>query len=509
MRLFVLWLLMVSVLHAEEELSIEAFWIGPDRLREEMELEDGDKMPEQKAADVKPEESRFFDQQDILWDLSEHYRQKGFDTPEGWISYNETTGYLVAKARAHELGALELRHKVDMVPVTIRLSVEVFDVGEASSGWIDWKKKWDKVEKKLLFAVAGVGRVGEVGTQRFEGEDGLKSELEFKSEIDPEGLLHDVRVSWKIESDTSKFSLDTGFGIADNTPYFLELGTIKEGGVQVARFLPETILVGGPPLHEWHSYEQEANRLKLPQKRSFTPSMLRDECERRLRCWTIGKGIFRDLREPTSEDPFAEDGGEKSSIPDPVALENVPAILRKDFPREQWVDVRSFLADAGLDLGEKDFVFYGRLQGVLAAGIQSEEQLALFDRQVSPMLWSRPENIQSCFSLLIESGDEKRMIAKSILSTRSGETTKVNWNWKSGRWKLEAQPSIGGEGTLYDIRLLSEFEGQQTFEMKSGVTYRQGQPREFLLKKTDEETYLLRLEMVLVDAFGQPREEKL
>ena len=54
MRLFVLWLLMVSVLQGEEKLSIEAFWLGPERFRMEMAPNYDDEMPERVACYGEP-----------------------------------------------------------------------------------------------------------------------------------------------------------------------------------------------------------------------------------------------------------------------------------------------------------------------------------------------------------------------------------------------------------------------------------------------------------------------
>ncbi|MGJ8725839.1 MAG: hypothetical protein ACSHYB_14875 [Roseibacillus sp.] len=503
MRFFVLWLLLVSVLQAEEELSIEAFWLGPERFRMELAPEYDDEMPERVAAEVKPEESRFIHEGDVLWDLSEHYRRWDIGAAEGWIVYNETTGYLVAKAPAHELSILELRHKVDIIPKTVRLGVEVFDVEEASLGWTDWQKKWDGIEKRLLFGIAGVGRSGEVGTQKFKGPEGLECELEFQSTLDHQDGFHDIQLAWSFGTKSSKYALNTGLVIADQASYFLELGVIDEGGVRVARLVPETILVGGPPMHDWHLFEIEKEVPEVLLNRGFGRRLRCDEGGRYLCFWDVGSVMSVHLHEPSFDDPFADDDSEETSIPELAAEEKLPSILRKYFPPQKWVDSRKSLEDSGVDLVEEDFVYYGRLQGFLVAGLRNKDQLELVDQMLSELHCGAPKNFQTCFSLLVESGEERKMLAKSILSGRSGETTEVNWNWESGKWKLEAQPTIGGEGVLYDARLLSDFDDQQKFQFSSGVTYREGVHQEFLLKKTEDERYILRLEMVLVDAFGQ------
>ena len=503
MRALVFWLLIQHYLQADQELSIEAFWLGEERFRTEMTSNYKDGMPPRKVSKLGTEASRFVNEGDVLWDLKEHYQQWDLALEQGWIIYNQTTGYLVAKAPIQELGLLELRHEVSMEPKNVRLGVDVFEVKEATFGWVDWQKKWDEVEKELLFTTKGTGRSGQVVIQRFEGEEDLKCKLEFQPTLGADGFFHDVRLAWSFESDSTEYHLNTGLALADQSPYFVELGSVDEVGVRVARFLPETLIVGGPPMRDWHLYENEEDSTDLSFEQCFGGTALRDDGERFCHFWEVGSWFLNDLLDPVDDDPFATSEREESSLLEVVDQEDVPSILKKYFPREQWTDVQKVFVDSGLDLEAGDFTYFGKLRGILVVGAQDKGTIDIADQIVSPLHCGAPKNFHCCFTLIQEKGGKKRMLAKSILSGRSGETAEVNWKWDSGSWKLEAQPTLGVDYTLYDVRLFSGFEGEEKFELNSGVTYRHGQVQEFLLKETADGRYSMRLEMVLVNAHGE------
>ena len=505
MRLFVLWLLLVSVLPAEEELSIEAFWLGPERFRMELAPEYGDKMPERKVSEVQPEESRFIDEGDVLWDLAEHYQQWDIGAAEGWIVYNETSGYLVAKAEAQDLGALELRHSVDEAIKNVRYRLEVFMVGETPAEWVGWRANWKSVEKRLLFGTEGTGRSGETVTQIFTAEEGLNVSLELQPSLGRYGQIHDLRIALAIESPSWQCSLNTGFSLVDHQASLLELGTVKSGEALVARVVPDALLVGGPVQGDWHLFENKEQEAALRELSKYSRHLL-SESNGHLGYFELPATFIPNLSDDEEKeiDPFSNVESVLPKLRENVDSKALPLELKKYFPHENWTDVSSLLSDSGIDFGEQDFAYFGHVKSILLVRFSDPNSLELVGMIAGPLHYSyRPTIFQTCYTLIRDVRGEQEVFAKSVLMVRSGETATIEWKWDAGSWNLETRPTMGANEQIYDVRLFSGYERQGKFEINTGVTYKAGEPQEFLLKETDGESFILRLEVVAVDPYGE------
>jgi hypothetical protein len=250
--------LVILVGSARAELSIEAFWLGEERFREEMAPEWQDEMPERQAGEVSAAESRFIEEGDRLWDLRAHYEGAGFDFEGGWVVYNETSGYLVAKAEPHDLGALELRHSPEKWPQNFRLKWNLFEMEDEREGWVDWKNEWEDTERTLLFGTEMTGRSGETQTLAFEEKEGFEVSLELQVTLYEYGQFCDLRSALEIETPSFDYTLKTGLSLKTGNTSYLELGTVGGTKTLVAELLPEVLLVGGPSRQEWHQSETAA-----------------------------------------------------------------------------------------------------------------------------------------------------------------------------------------------------------------------------------------------------------
>ena len=67
MKILAIFLFLASLLQGEEELSIEAFWLGEIRFAEEMARGFEGEKPALIEADVSLEKSRFINEGDVLW----------------------------------------------------------------------------------------------------------------------------------------------------------------------------------------------------------------------------------------------------------------------------------------------------------------------------------------------------------------------------------------------------------------------------------------------------------
>ena len=443
----------------------------------------------------------------MLWDLAEHYQQWDIGAAEGWIVYNETSGYLVAKAEGQDLGALELRHSVDEAIKNLRYRLEVFIVSETPAEWVDWRANWKSVEKRLLFGTEGTGRSGEAVTQTFTAEEGLKVSLELQPSLGRYGQIHDLQIALSIEGPRLQCSLNTGFLLADHQASLLELGTVKSGEVLVARLVPDALMVGGPAQGDWHLFENE--------KKGAEPFDIAKN-HRLLFSDDVGPGhlgyfeviptFISNLSDDEEEeiDPFSSDEGVLPKALEYVDSKALPSVLKKYFPRENWTDVSGLLADCGIEFGERDFAYFGHVKSILIVRLSEPNSFELVEMIASPLRGSHvPAIFRTCFTLIRDVNEESQVVAKSVLMVRSGETATIEWKWDAGSWNLETQATMGANRKIYDVRLYSGYERQGKFELNTGVTYQAGEPQEFLLKETDGESYRLRLEVVAVDPYGK------
>ena len=506
MKPFFLWMLLLSALQAEEKLSIEAFWLGPERFRMEIIPSHFAEIPDRKASNTTPEVSRFINEGDVLWDLKKHYHEFDIGSEKGWIIYNETTGYLVANETQVDLGALEFRHKINQAPKNTRMGIEVFSLNRIKPEWVDWRENWEEIEKRLLYQTEIICRSSETATQSFETKEGLKCNLEYQPNLVDDGSQQDIRLAWETGGEFGEYQLNCGFRLADDTPYYLEFGSIAEGQTLVARLTTDTILAGGPARVDWHLYEEKAKK-PAPKNNSFYEGkQLRDEGHT-LVYWPVYKNFFGDLSPnfEQEDDPFGIQPVEIDPKYPVIAKDQTPKVLRKYFPREQWVDRKDVLASIGLEFKDGDFAYFGKLGTILVVKA-SNVQLDLVDQIISPLDGDPPPIFKICLSLIKETKVATEAIAKTVLPVRSGEAVFAKWSNPTRSWELEAQPTTGAGGEVIDIRLLNKYEGEEKFELNSGVSYQLGKPQTLLLRKTEEDSLLLRLEIVKIDLLGRPME---
>ncbi|WP_411846180.1 hypothetical protein AAFN60_00375 [Roseibacillus persicicus] len=505
MRIVLIWMALILTGPAEKKLSIEAFWLGKVRFFEEIRPEYGEEPMTRRAPEVSVGESRFFDEGDVLWDLKAHYEAEGISAE--WLVYNETTGYLVAKAEEHALGALELRHFPWDHPKNMILEFALFEVVDSRSHWVDWSKHWQGAGKKLLFEEQIRCRSGETSEQSFASGGGFAVHVDCQQVLWGDLSAVDVRLRLEVEGDAKSFTQAIALSLPLGKEQFFEWGGLGEGKTWVAKITPTARLVGGPSLSEWHLGKELTIGVleKSPFRWGF--QRLRPDGEHQLVMWRVYDGFIDDIA-LDEEDPFAPDGGEKEPKYPVLTPREVPKALRTYFPREQWRDVSQAFEDSGLEFSNGDAAYLGSLNEIVVVRHRDEGQLDLVDQILIVMDGDPPSSIRLHAALLCDREGKRNLVAEIGQACPPGELVESSWKSDGKDWKLETQGTLGAGGQFVDARIYSAYEQEGVKqELNTGFTYAPGHPKEFVLHKTAEESWILRLEIVRVDSAGETFED--
>ena len=516
MRLFVLWLLLVSVLQAEKGLSIEAFWLGPERFRTEMAPEFDDEMPERVAATVKPEASRFINQGDVLWDLAEHFRGAGFEVGDGWFVYNQTTGYLVADANEVTHRALNKRFDPESVAKNVSVRFEVLEVDDEGAEWVDWKRELNEENSNVLFVSEGKGRSGE--TQAYEFK---KNDLELSLKVQPTLALWNTVELWIAATLTNgerAHQLNAGFSVELGEDCFVELGRAFEGRSLLVCFKVDAVLVGGPKLSLWNLGEEEDEAIKQRKKEpEFGDFEIPISSKARAIGWEVSSTFTKDiLGEPlpsepeVAQDPFAGDFSAKEPRKKkPWEKLERRRELERCFPFESWQDMKLPLIYSGVELEEEDYAFFGEKNSVLVVRSDNSEHFRLVAQVTSTLDPDPPVMLQVVASVLVEkSGGVIEIVAKAVLPVRAGMTVSQTIKDASSKFEVEFQPTLGASDQIVDLRYAVLFGNEEGgFNFSSNTTFVSGVSQKILIRKTEEESLFLLLQPLKVDHAGRRLDE--
>ena len=483
-----------------EGLFVEAFWLGEDRFRAEI---CGDVERAFLRERVEPNfgltESRFFNKGDILWEVTKHFECLGIEDEERWFVYNETTGYLIVKAPLADLSLLKWRFSVENEPLNLRYSVEIFEVADVYGEWVDWNSRWDEVQKELLFEVQANGLNEEATKQIARWGKNSNYSLELQSWVGSHKLLHFIYLAFKFSHNGEEFSLESGLSVADQSPYFLELGKGERKDVTfIARIVPEVHLVGGPAYANWHQFEAVESELFSVKGLTGWARLERNE-DYSVSCLRVPTDFSDMLCSRNKEmDPFATDKEPVLVLSDPVSKTKVGGkTLDVYFPREDWKDVKEVFFESGVEFKEEDFAYFGRVKSILVVRTEDEEALDVITQILSLLDSYEPlDNFQACFTIIRKEAERSEVIAKSVLPIRGGEWVKSSWRNESFQWELEAQPQFDASSRIAVLSLASSFEGTMKSDLTTRVGCCFGEPNEFLLSRTSKESYFLRAELV-------------
>ena len=513
MRLFVLWLLLVSVLPAEEELSIEAFWLGSERFRMEMAPEFDDEMPERVAATVKPEECLFISEGDVLWELSEHFHNEGFQVKEGWVVYNQTTGYLVAKSNAGTLWALEKGFNPENLAKSITVRLDVFEGEDERAEWVDWEKKWKEERSDFLFAAEVNGLSGQTQTSESKKDD-LELSLQVQPTLSSWNVV-DLYIAATFVNGDGKYQLNSGFSVQIGEDHFAELGRASEGPSLVARFRVNAVLVGGPLLSRWHLAEEAGSIVQKEkgQAPEFGDFEIPVPTKARVIGWEVPPTFANDLSGffDNASDPYAGEPSTGEDEKKPLKTRLKRRELTRCFPSESWLDIKSLLADSGLDFEEEDYALFGQNNNIVVVRSKNPANFHMA-QQLTATLGPDPRVLFQVVASVLsgKEGEPSSLLAKAVLPTRAGETVSQTIQKTSSKFEVEFQPTLGAGGQIVDLRYAVLFSSEESsFNVNSGTTFISGTPQKVLISKAAGESVFLLLQPLLVDPSGRKLDEQV
>lgn len=506
---------LLTRLAAAEELGIEAFWVGPDILREEFwEFFSEEKAPLQVSEELAAQ-SRFLTKGDQIREVGDLFAEQGIECGEGWLYLNESSGYLVAKAPAQTLGMLEFRYRFapdSHIPVNLKQTWEVFSVACEGEEVVDWARGWEEREKECLFAMSSFSRSGETFTQKLEGEEGPKCAVECSPVIDGERQVWDIRLVLSWEGEEFNYDLQTGLSLREGEDFFLEMGTFAEGRTHVLRLRPEVVLVGGPPWRERHlleSGEKVATPLIQHGRQWEELPPLNGKRVRLLRLFPDELGSLYDEPAPAGDDPFAVDDEreeERTKMRNLPAAPEVPQMLTQLWPRESWIDVAEILKDCGVDLTEEDFAYHGAIDNILVVCAQDESNFDLLEQIFSYLCGGRaPYLVASHWRMIREQEGRREVLSRASLACRSGESGKFSMKAGKEFLEVEAMATVGATGQI-DLRLAVQTRGAVVGELNTGLTFREGESHEFLLRKVDGVSFFLTVQVEEVAPFAPEKD---
>ena len=508
MRIVFILLILVPFMHGQEEFSIEAFWLGELRYHDEMMLSSESK---RQLSELRSDESRFLNEDDVLWDVKAHYQEKGFDLEKGWAVYNETTGYLVVKSHVLDLWAFSRRHGIENFPAIVNLVVDVFEVNSFPAEWVDWETSWSNEAAEQVMSVELSGRSGETFTQSWR-ESEVRTLIEVQPNLSYSFEEIDLRLALEMTLGEQEYLLHTGLTLIPSQTIFLELGHLGGSKNRVLRLTANPLLVGGPLVTEWHLSEQGGKSFSagVVKESKYGDFEIPTEGKSRMIAWGTPRTFCDDISgvELLEEAPFATDEPSKKDFNSRMeVVKNVPLALSRAFAEEEWFNFTRVFQDTGLELKGNSFAYHAKNQSLLV--VQSDNELDFeFVEQITATLGPGViSNFQIACSVITENEAGKReVVAKAVVPTRLGEVGSLFQRRDSLAWDVEFQPTMGASDVLVDLRYAVKLAGKINFENISATTLLRGKPQEILLQKRNGESVLLRLQAVRVEHAGQVTE---
>ena len=422
-----------------------------------------------------PEESVFFSDGDVIWDLkailSDEIKETNA-TPK-WIVWNETTERIVASGSLRSVLTIQRFLRIDQLPTHVEFRIDIFRITSDKSP--------PDFSKNPNTSISAVCRSG----QRFttsKNEAEAKVTLDFEATYLKSDLAIDTKYMINAElPDTPALQITSYANLQNNTPTWVARSFGRDKGSDVT-ITAEILLPDGTPFCE-AALRQDAGK-SLPVKTTHREwKTIKVEPNGWLASTWVPLDTFIEMlgdhEKNEDENPFAETAQPTRHISASLEENNAPEIVSSHIVGKIW-DTSDYLKRSGIRLSGEDFSGYDPITERFFLYSTNPKELNKFNALTGWVCGGSRTNI----AIMLSGLQNTRLLGRAgrKASLKSFDTASEKSHF------LEIEPTIGDNDTYVDLRLLYEEKSGEkiTQSLNTATTLIAGKPQTAFKSTSDE-----------------------